>query len=58
MLAPEADRYMSDVTKAGGLNEQLQDILGSRTKTPGQAYEAFKFELTKECMTGEMTFAS
>lgn len=58
MTAPEADRIMADVTKAGGLNEQLQDILGSRKKTPGQAYEAFKFELTKECMTGEMTFAS
>ena len=29
----EADRMMSDINKAGGLNEQLQQILGSR-KTP------------------------
>ena len=54
----EADRMMSDINKAGGLNEQLQQILGSR-KTPSgaAAYDAFKFELTKECMTGELTFA-
>jgi len=55
----EADRMMRDVNKAGGLNEQLQEILGSRkAPTGGAAYDAFKFELTKECMTGELTFAN
>ena len=59
MTAPEAERLMQDVTKAGGLNEQLQDILGSRKVPSGaKAYDAFKFELTKECMTGELTFAN
>lgn len=55
----EADRMMKDVNKAGGLNEQLQEILGSRrAPTGGAAYDAFKYELTKECMTGELTFAN
>lgn len=54
----EADRMMKDVNKAGGLNEQLQEILGSRRAPSGAAaYDAFKYELTKECMTGELTFA-
>ena len=56
MMAPEADRLMKDVTKAGGLNEQLQEVLGSRKTSGGVAYETFKYELTKECMTGELTF--
>ena len=55
----EADRMMKDVNKAGGLNEQLQDILGSRRSPSGAAaYDAFKYELTKECMTGALTFAN
>ena len=55
--APEADRMMKDVNKAGGLNEQLQEILGSRRAPTGAAaYDAFKYELTKECMTGDLTF--
>ena len=55
----EADRMMKDVNKAGGLNEQLQEILGSRRSPSGAAaYDAFKFELTKECMTGELTFSN
>lgn len=55
----EADRMMKDVNKAGGLNEQLQEILGSRRAPNGAAaYDAFKYELTKECMTGELTFAN
>lgn len=55
----EADRMMKDVNKSGGLNEQLQDILGSRRAPSGAAaYDAFKYELTKECMTGELTFAT
>lgn len=57
VTAPEADRMMKDVNKAGGLNEQLQEILGSK-KSPGTAYDTFKFELTKECMTGNLTFAT
>ena len=50
---------MRDVNKAGGLNEQLQEILGSRRAPTGAAaYDAFKYELTKECMTGELTFSN
>jgi hypothetical protein len=57
MDQPTAKRLMSDVKKAGGINEQLQDILGSKKAPTGDAaYDAFKFELTKECMTGEMLF--
>ena len=57
VTAPEADRMMRDVEKAGGLNEQLQEILGSRRAPSGAAaYDAFKYELTKECMTGDLTF--
>ena len=52
-----AKRLMSDVKKSGGINEQLQEILGSKRAPTGDvAYDAFKFELTKECMTGEMLF--
>ncbi len=59
MTAPQAEKLMKDVNKAGGINEQLQDILGSRKSPDGsKAYDAFKFELTKECMTGELTFAN
>lgn len=59
MSAPEAERLMKDVNKSGGINEQLQAILGSKRSPSGaKAYDAFKFELTKECMTGELTFAS
>ena len=58
MTATQADRFMKDVNKAGGLNEQLQDILGSRRKSGGEIYDTFKYELTRECMTGELTFAN
>jgi len=52
-----AKRLMNDVKKSGGINEQLQEILGSkRAPTGDAAYDAFKFELTKECMTGEILF--
>lgn len=52
-----AKRLMGDVKKSGGINEQLQEILGSKKSPTGDvAYDAFKFELTKECMTGEMLF--
>jgi hypothetical protein len=52
-----AKRLMSDVKKSGGINEQMQEILGSKKAPTGDsAYDAFKFELTKECMTGEILF--
>ena len=52
-----AKRLMSDVKKSGGINEQLQMVLGSKKAPTGdEAYETFKFELTKECMTGNMLF--
>jgi hypothetical protein len=54
---PTAKRLMSDVKKSGGINEQIQEILGSKKSPTGDsAYDVFKFELTKECMTGEMLF--
>lgn len=53
----EAKRLMTDVKKSGGLNQQLQEVLGSKKSPTGDvAYEAFKFALTKECMTGELLF--
>jgi hypothetical protein len=57
MTQDVAKRIMSDVKKSGGINEQLQTVLGSR-KNPSvsEVYDKFKFELTKECMTGEMLF--
>ena len=52
-----AKRLMSDVKKSGGINEQLQEVLGSKKSPSGDvAYDAFKFELTKECMTGQILF--
>lgn len=52
-----AKRLMANVKKSGGINEQLQEILGSKKSPTGDvAYDAFKFELTKECMTGNMLF--
>lgn len=57
MPQSRAKTLMSDVKKAGGINEQLQSILGSKKNPRGDAvYDKFKFELTKECMTGEMLF--
>ena len=52
-----AKSLMSNVKKSGGINEQLQEVLGSKRAPTGDvAYNAFKFELTKECMTGNMLF--
>ena len=54
---PQAKAILSDIKKAGGLNEQLQEILGSRQKPNGaEAYDRFKYNLTHECMTGAMLF--
>lgn len=52
-----AKRVMSTAKKAGGINEQLQSILGTK-KNPqgGEVYDSFKYELTKECMTGALQF--
>lgn len=54
---PRAKAILADIKKSGGLNEQLQEILGSK-KSPGAsaAYDAFKYNLTHECMTGQMLF--
>ena len=45
---PTAKRILSDMKKAGGLNEQLQEVLGSK-KVPGVAdvYDCFKYHLTQ-----------
>lgn len=54
---PTAKRLLGDAKRAGGLNEQLQEVLGSK-KSPSaaEAYDCFKFNLTHECMTGKMLF--
>ena len=54
---PTAKRILSDIKKSGGLNEQLQEVLGSKAKPDGAAaYDCFKYNLTHECMTGAMLF--
>lgn len=54
---PSAKRLLGDAKKSGGLNEQLQEVLGSK-KAPlaAEAYDCFKYNLTHECMTGAMLF--
>ncbi len=54
---PKAKAILADLKKSGGLNEQLQEVLGSK-KSPGAAvaYDTFKYNLTHECMTGDMLF--
>jgi len=57
MDQPTAKRILSDIKKSGGLNEQLQEVLGSKSKPDGAAaYDCFKYNLTHECMTGAMLF--
>ena len=57
MPAPQAKALMGDLKKSEGLNEQLQMVLGSKKNPRGdEVYRKFKYELTKECMTGEMLF--
>lgn len=59
MPAPQAKAIMNDLKRSEGLNEQLQLILGSKKNPRGdEVYRKFKFELTKECMTGAMLFAN
>ena len=54
---PSAKKILSDIKKAGGLNEQLQEVLGSKKKPDGAAaYDCFKYNLTHECMTGALLF--
>ena len=54
---PTAKKVLSDIKKSGGLNEQLQEVLGSKSKPDGaKAYDCFKYNLTHECMTGAMLF--
>tara|TARA_B100000427_G_scaffold198525_1_gene164957 strand:- start:5146 stop:5973 length:828 start_codon:yes stop_codon:yes gene_type:complete len=57
ITATEADRLMTNVRKNFGLQARLQSILGTRKNpTTAGVYSKFKYELTKECLTGEMTF--
>ena len=57
IMQTKAKALMSDVRKTGGLNEQFQEVLGSR-KSPhvAEVYECFKYNLTHECMTGALQF--
>ncbi len=57
ITAAEADRLMSSTRENLGLESRLQSILGTRKNpTTSGVYSKFKYELTKECLTGEMTF--
>lgn len=54
---PTAKRLLSDIKKSGGINEQLQNVLGSKQKPDSSIlYHCFKKNLTRECMTGELLF--
>lgn len=57
MDQPTAKRKLADTKKAGGLQEQFSNVLGSR-KNPqvSELYTCFKRNLTRECMTGELLF--
>jgi len=57
ITATEADRLMTNVRKNMGLQARLQSILGTKKNpTTAGVYTKFKYELTKECLTGELTF--
>ena len=59
IMQTKAKALMSDVRKTGGLNEQFQEVLGSRKKPHvAEVYECFKYNLTHECMTGAIQFGS
>lgn len=57
IMQSKARALMTDVRKTGGLNEQFQEVLGSRKKPHvAEVYECFKYNLTHECMTGALQF--
>lgn len=57
IMQTKARALMADVRKTGGLNEQFQEVLGSRKRPHvAEVYECFKYNLTHECMTGAIQF--
>ena len=51
IMQSKARALMTDVRKTGGLNEQFQEVLGSRKKPHvAEVYECFKYNLTHECI--------
>ena len=57
MDQPTAKRKLADTKKAGGLQEQFTNVLGTRKKPQvSELYSCFKRNLTRECMTGELLF--
>ena len=57
IMQSKARALMTDVRKTGGLNEQFQEVLGSRKKPHvAEVYECLKYNLTHECMTGALQF--
>ena len=56
---PIMDRLMREAKKEGGINERLQDILGSRKLPQGsKVYQTFKEELVREALTGRIAFGA
>ena len=54
---PIMDRLMREAKKEGGINETLQDILGSRKMPEGsKVFQSFKEELVREALTGRIAF--
>ena len=54
---PVMDRLMREAKKEGGINESLQDILGSRKMPEGsKVFQKFKEELVREALTGRIAF--
>jgi hypothetical protein len=50
-------RMIEKAKKEGGLNERLQNILGSRRQPEGdKLFMVFKLELVRESLTGESLF--
>ena len=56
---PIMDRLMREAKKEGGINETLQDILGSRKMPDGsKVFQTFKEELVREALTGRIMFGA
>ena len=56
---PIMDRLMREAKKEGGINEKLQDILGSRKLPDGsKVFQTFKEELVREALTGRIMFGA
>ena len=56
---PVMDRLMREAKKEGGINDALQDILGSRKMPEGsKVFQTFKEELVREALSGRIMFGA